>query len=97
MKTTRIQRVRPLRPLALADYRFARVPSNGSIATLVTFLVSAWFFVAGAAILADPHSPYTERAAQAAPAEVEAAAQAQPAIAAGPAFRQLVTVEAQRG
>src|SRR5258706_5024546 len=43
-------------------YRFAELPSNSSVASSVTLLVSAWFLVASGAILADPASPYTQRA-----------------------------------
>src|SRR5258708_26438714 len=41
----------------------AVLPSNSSVvASSVTLLVSAWFLVASGAILADPASPYTQRA-----------------------------------
>ncbi len=43
-------------------YRFAELPSNSSVASFVTLLVSGWFLVASGAILADPASPYTQRA-----------------------------------
>lgn len=43
-------------------YRFAELPSNSSVASVVTLLVSGWFLVASGAILADPASPYTQRA-----------------------------------
>jgi hypothetical protein len=43
-------------------YQFlARLPSNGSVASVVTLLVSAWFLVAAGAILTDPTSVYTQR------------------------------------
>src|SRR5260221_2016199 len=45
-----------------AAYRFAELPSNSSVASFVTLLVSGWFLVASGAILADPASPYTQRA-----------------------------------
>lgn len=38
-----------------------RLPSNGSVASTVTHVVSAWFLVAACAILLDPASPYTQR------------------------------------
>jgi hypothetical protein len=45
-------------------YQFlARLPSNGSVASLVTLVVSAWFLVAAGAILSDPASVYTQRSA----------------------------------
>ena len=44
-------------------YQFlAKLPSNGSVASVVTLLVSAWFLVAAGAILTDPTSVYTQRA-----------------------------------
>ena len=44
-------------------YQFlTRLPSNGSVASVVTLLVSAWFLVAAGAILTDPTSVYTQRA-----------------------------------
>jgi hypothetical protein len=42
-------------------YRFTQYPSNSSVASGVTLLVSAWFLVAAGAILTDPASPYTQR------------------------------------
>lgn len=41
-------------------YRFADLPSNSSVASLVTFLVSGWFLIAAGAILSDPPSVYTQ-------------------------------------
>lgn len=74
------------------DYRFAEYPSNSSVASGVTLLVSAWFLVAAGAIIADPVSPYTQRSvvAQAAPAA--------PAVVAeiAPAAYFTITVEAKR-
>ncbi len=49
------------------NYRFAAYPSNSSVAAGVTVLVSAWFLIAGAAILSDPSSPYTRKVVRAAP------------------------------
>ena len=40
-----------------APYKFASVPSNSSVAALVTVLVSGWFLLAGGAILVDRHTP----------------------------------------
>lgn len=45
-----------------APYKFAALPSNSSVAALVTMLVSGWFLLAGGAILVDRHTP--ERTAQ---------------------------------
>ena len=39
----------------MASYRFSEVPSNSSVASLVTLLVSAWFLAAAGAILAEPN------------------------------------------
>jgi hypothetical protein len=36
------------------NYRFAHMPSNDSVASLVTLLVCAWFTAAAGAILAEP-------------------------------------------
>ena len=73
------------------EYRFAEYPSNSSVASGVTLLVSAWFLVAAGAIIADPVSPYTQRpvaqAAASAPSLVAAAA---------PATYFTITVEAKR-
>jgi hypothetical protein len=48
-------------------YRFSGLPSNGSVAAAVTMLVSAWFTLAGGAILTDHHSAATIEAARAVP------------------------------
>ena len=58
-------------------YQFlAKLPSNGSVASLVTLLVSAWFLVAAGAILTDPTSVYTQRPAMTAQAGQPRVAQA---------------------
>ena len=44
------------------DYKFTQYPSNSSVASGITLLVSVWFLLASGAILADPVSPYTQRA-----------------------------------
>jgi len=46
----------------MSSYTFAGLPSNASVATLVTLLVSGWFLVAAGAILAEP--PALERSVQ---------------------------------
>ena len=38
----------------MSPFKFAEVPSNDSVASLVTFLVSAWFVAAGGAMLSEP-------------------------------------------
>jgi hypothetical protein len=38
----------------MSQYKFTKVPSNDTVATVVTLLVSAWFTAAGAAMLAEP-------------------------------------------
>jgi hypothetical protein len=45
----------------MTEYRFAEYPSNASVSSGVTMLVSAWFLVAAGAILVDPVSPSTAR------------------------------------
>ena len=37
-------------------YKFSGMPSNAAVASMVTILVSAWFVLAGGAILTDQHS-----------------------------------------
>ena len=76
------------------EYRFAEYPSNSSVASGVTLLVSAWFLVAAGAIIADPVSPYTQR-----PAAVAQAAAPAPAVVVAadtPAAYFTITVEARR-
>lgn len=53
--------------------RIAAYPANATVADGVTLLVSAWFLVAGAAILSDPTSVYTQRNVAKAPAAVQVA------------------------
>ena len=45
-----------------APYKFASLPSNSSVAALVTMVVSGWFLLAGGAILTDRQAP--ERTAE---------------------------------
>ncbi|MBC8023307.1 MAG: hypothetical protein H7Y14_09330 [Burkholderiales bacterium] len=83
------------------EYKFAEYPSNSTVASGVTFLVSAWFLVAAGAILADPPSVYTQHpVAQAAPATA-VAAQGEaprfiPVMATAPDARFTIMVEAKR-
>ncbi len=46
----------------MSAYRFAELPSNESVATLMTFLVSAWFLVAAGAMLVEPSVDQQARA-----------------------------------
>jgi hypothetical protein len=58
-------------------YKFSGMPSNSSVAAVVTLLVSGWFVLAGGAILTDHHSQATlesARAVQVASADIPAAA-----------------------
>ena len=73
------------------DYKFTQYPSNSSVASGITMLVSVWFLVAAGAILSDPVSPYTTRKvmqAQAAPAVRT--------VAIAPEAHLTITVEAHR-
>jgi hypothetical protein len=79
-------------------YKFAEYPSNSSVASGVTMLVSVWFLVAAGAILSDPPSVYTQRALAhetTAPASYADAAAA-PAVAISPDAHLTITVEAKR-
>jgi hypothetical protein len=40
-------------------YEFTQVPSNATVTTVVTLVVSAWFVLAGGAILSGHHSEGT--------------------------------------
>jgi hypothetical protein len=46
-------------------YRFEEMQSSSSVASLVSFLVSAWFLVAAGAMLAEPSVDQQSRAIQA--------------------------------
>ena len=67
-------------------YKFANLPSNSSVDSGVTMLVSFWFLVAATAILGDPASVYTKPA----PLGVAAVTQA------APDTRETIVVEASR-
>ena len=85
----------------MKDYKFAEYPSNSSVSSGVTLAVSLWFLVAAGAILADPVSPYTQRAlAEANPVThyaEEAAAPAESLAAIAPDTHLTIVVEAHRG
>jgi hypothetical protein len=77
--------------------RFAAYPANATVADGVTLLVSAWFLVAGAAILSDPTSVYTQRNVAKAPAAVQVAEIPQLApVAIAPEAHFTIVVEAKR-
>ena len=38
----------------MSNYKFAELPSNESVASVTTFLISAWFLMAAGAILVEP-------------------------------------------
>ena len=80
----------------MSAYQFMpKLPSNGSVASMVTQVVCAWFLVAAGAILADPASPYTQRPTPAFRETIMVTAQAQAAPIV-PA-RETITVVARRG
>jgi hypothetical protein len=74
------------------EYKFAEYPNNESVASGVTFLVSAWFLLSAGAIIADPTSPYTQAPAVQARAGTVTVAQLTPA----PDTHFTITVEAKR-
>jgi hypothetical protein len=73
----------------MSRLNFSFLRGESTVAAAVTTLVCAWFLMAAAAILTDPASPYTTRAARPAPA-------AGP-VAIAPEARLTITVEARRG
>lgn len=68
---------------------FSFLRGESTVAAAVTALVCAWFLVAAGAILTDPASPYTTRAAHAPTPSA--------AVAIAPEARLVITVEARRG
>jgi hypothetical protein len=77
-------------------YKFAAYPSNSSVASGVTMLVSVWFLVAAGAILSDPPSVYTQRVVPAEAAAVRYVEAVAPAASIAPEARLTITVEAKR-
>lgn len=72
----------------MSTYRFDGLPSNSSVAAVVTLAGCAWFWVAGAAmIVAPPAQP------GAAPTNVVYTA---PAVAIAPEARLIIVVEGHR-
>ena len=71
----------------MSNYEFDALPSNSSVAAVVTLAACAWFWVAGAAMILAPHKP------AAAPTHVVYTA---PAVAIEPEARLLIVVESHR-
>ena len=63
----------------MRTYKFAAIPSNGSVAAAVTLLVAGWFLVASGTIITESPAERFARAAQHKPAAVAVAA-SQPAL-----------------
>jgi hypothetical protein len=78
------------------DYKFTQYPSNSSVASGITMLVSVWFLVAAGAILSDPVSPYTHRSQAEAAPTLRAAVNADSRVAIAPQAHFTITVEARR-
>lgn len=72
----------------MSTYKFDSLPSNSSVASVVTLAACAWFWVAGAAMIVAPHSEPV-----AAPTKVVYSA---PAVAIEPEARLLIVVEGHR-
>jgi hypothetical protein len=70
-------------------YKFAPVPSNSTVAGLVTVMVSAWFLMAAAAIFADPFTSHVKH-------EALAQRAVPTTVAIAPEARLKITVEAPR-
>jgi hypothetical protein len=80
-------------------YRFTQYPSNASVASGVTMLVSVWFLVAAGAILAEPASPHTQRKQAQAPVlqrTADASVSARAPVAIAPEAHLTILVEARR-
>lgn len=84
-------------------YKFANLPSNSSVDSGVTMLVSVWFLVAAAAILGDPSSTYTSRdplavteVAPQARETVVVEASRTTSVALAPQARETIVVQASR-
>ena len=73
----------------MTAYTFAPLPSNSSVATLVTFVVSAWFLVACAAM-------YTGESKGPASESLQASAPAAQHTRVAPEARFTITVVAKR-
>jgi hypothetical protein len=62
------------RSTAMRTYKFAALPSNGSVAAAVTMLVAGWFLVAGGSIVTESPAERSARAAQHKPAAMAVSA-----------------------
>ena len=79
----------------MSQYKFAEVPSNDTIASVVTLLVCAWFTAAGGAMLVEPSVDQQARAAHRTP--VVTVRQIAVVDEQLPTVRETVTVVASRG
>jgi hypothetical protein len=68
-------------------YKFSGLPSNAAVTSFVTVLVTAWFALAGGAILTDHHSEANIEMARAVPASQTSVAD----------VHETIIVEARRG
>jgi hypothetical protein len=84
--------------MKMKEFKFTDYPSNSSVSSGVTLLVSAWFAVAAGAILADPVSPYTQRALAEAnqPTRYVEEVATPASVAIAPEAHFTITVEASR-
>lgn len=73
----------------MSTYKFDGLPSNSSVASVVTLAVCAWFWVAGAAMIVAPNS------GSAAPSATQVVYTA-PAVAIEPEARLIIVVEGHR-
>jgi len=83
----------------MSGYRFVKIPSNGSVAAVVTLAVSGWFTLAAAAMFAGggaaPAAQEPQRAVLMEEA-VPASPTPLPVAAATPEVREKIVVEGQR-
>lgn len=79
-------------------YEPAEASSHSAVAATVTTLVSAWFLVAGATMVASPTDTQVARGASVTvkPGAVMPAPQALPAVAIAPEAHLTIVVEARR-
>ena len=82
----------------MSAYRFATLPSNGSVAAVVTLVVSGWFTVAAAAMFADGSKPAAQEPQRAVLMEEAAPASPTPlpVAMATPEVCEKIVVEGQR-
>lgn len=77
-------------------YKANAFRTDNAVVNGVTLLVSAWFLVAGAAILSDPTSAYTHRNVAQAPSAVKVARAVEAPVEIAPQARLTIVVEARR-